>query len=123
MKNPLYPTTLIDNTTIKNYNKCLIITPINTEYVIPSIFNEDVDENIFCPSLSIQYDIKQISMWMIRLIPEYNKKFVIFDITEDDLLKFKFSGEQIIYNLILKISFFQFLSLYYLHIYFLVNQF
>ena len=99
MKNPLYPTTLIDNTTIKNYNKCLIITPINTEYVIPSIFNEDVDENIFCPSLSIQYDIKQISMWMIRLIPEYNKKFVIFDITEDDLLKFKFSGEQIIYNL------------------------
>ena len=29
MKNPLFPNVIIDIKTIKNYNKCLIITPKN----------------------------------------------------------------------------------------------
>ena len=98
MKNPLYPTTLIDNKIIKNYNKCIIITVKNlNEYVSPVIFNEDVNGSYF-EDISKHYNINEVPMWMIRLIPEYYKKFIIFDITEDSLLKFNFS-EKIIYNI------------------------
>jgi hypothetical protein len=98
MKNPLYPTTLIDNQIIKNYNKCIIITVKNlNEYVSPVIFNEEVSSSYF-EEISKHYNINEVPMWMIRLIPEYYKKFIIFDITEDSLLKFNFS-EKIIYNI------------------------
>jgi hypothetical protein len=39
-------------------------------------------------------------MWIIRLIPEYYKKFVIFEIDEDSLLQMNFEKEEpIMYNL------------------------
>ena len=44
MKNPLFPNIIIDIKTIKNYNKCLIITPKNIGNTLSSIFNENIDD-------------------------------------------------------------------------------
>ena len=99
MRNPLYPSILIDKQIIKNYNKCLIITAKNNGSTFSSIFEENVD-SVFYQELINHYTINELPMWMIRLIPEYYKKFVIFEVEEDALLKFKFiTAEPIIYNL------------------------
>ena len=49
MKNPFYPTIVIDKDTIRNYNKCLIVTrkSINTTVVDSSIFDEEINKNTF----------------------------------------------------------------------------
>jgi hypothetical protein len=98
MKNPLFPTTIIDYQTIKNYNKCLIITQKNSENSVLSIFDEDVDSS-FCESIVNSYNLNEVPMWIVKLIPEYYKKFIIFDITEDNILKFNFARDNIVYNL------------------------
>jgi len=96
MKNPLFPHRLIDQDTIRNYNKCLVITPTSST-VVSTIFDKDVEQSYF-DDIKTNYEIHEVQLWMIRLILEYKKKFVIFDITEDDLLKFNFNTS-IIYNL------------------------
>ena len=101
MKNPLYPTTIINYENIRNYNNCIVITLAKTS--VSSIFDKEIDEN-FYNNVKENYTVKSIPMWMIKLIPEYKSKFIIFDISEDDILKFNFSGvtlndEPISYNL------------------------
>jgi hypothetical protein len=99
MKNPLFPTNLIDKLTIKNYNKCLVITQEHTNIFISEIFDENISESYFY-KIKNNYNIHEIPMWMVRLIPMYYNKFVLFTIEEDSLLKFNFQpDEPIIYNL------------------------
>jgi hypothetical protein len=100
MKNPLYPFNLINTDNIQ-YNKCLVITRKHGNVL--KIFDEDVDESYF-QEIHVNYMISEIPMWIIKLIPEYKKKFVLFEVSEDDLLKCHFNGitlsnESIIYNL------------------------
>lgn len=92
MKNPLYPSKLLDNNDISKFNKCYIITLEKTH--IPDIFNEDIDQSII-NKIKDNYKLSLIPMWMIRVIPEYQKKFIIFELIEDDLLKFNFSGKDL----------------------------
>jgi len=100
MRNPLYPKVIIDKQKIKNYNKCLIITPKYISLILPSIFEENINEMVFEDVFSKKYIINELPMWMIRFIPEYYKKFIIFEVDEDTLLKCKFiTEEKIIYNL------------------------
>jgi hypothetical protein len=101
MKNPLYPSKLIDKTTISNFNKCYVITLEKTH--IPEIFNEDVDQSTI-NKIKDNYKLSLIPMWMIKFIPEYQKKFLMYELSEDDLLKFNFldkdlNDDQIIYDL------------------------
>ena len=101
MKNPLFPSKIITHETIGNYNKCCVITLQGTP--VHEIFDEDIDQ-LICGEIKENYKITLIPMWIIKAIPEYKKRFVMFDITEDDILKFNFSGtdlndEPIIYSL------------------------
>jgi hypothetical protein len=97
MKNPLYPSSIINYDTIRNYNNCFVITLEKTH--VPTIFDKDIDID-FLDQINKNYEIKSVPMWMIRSVPEYKKKFIIFEISEDNLLNFKFNGADIQYNLV-----------------------
>jgi len=101
MRNPLFPKTLIDIKIIKNYNKCLIITLDNQRTAVPEIFDEIIeDKKSYFENINHNYIINELPMWVVRLIPEYYNKFVMFDIDEDSLIEFKFKTlEPIVYNL------------------------
>jgi hypothetical protein len=99
MKNPLYPSTIITKETINNYNRCLVITLESNP--IDEIFDENVNDT-FYTKIKDNYKITSIPMWIIKHL-EYHK-FIVFEIVEDDILKFKFAGvdlnnEEIMYNL------------------------
>jgi len=87
MKNPLYPSTIIDKNTISNFNKCYVITLEKTH--VPEIFDSDIDQNVL-DKIKDNYKLSLIPMWMIKCIPEYQNKFLMFELSEDDILKFKF---------------------------------
>jgi hypothetical protein len=92
MKNPLYPSSIIDKTTIFNFNKCYIITLEKTP--IQELFNIDIDQSII-PKIKDNYKLSLIPMWIIKFIPEYQKKFIIFELSEDELLKLNFSDKDL----------------------------
>jgi len=92
MKNPLYPSNLITYENIHNYNKCLVITLDKTPN--PNIFDKDVEIDFFS-NVNVNYKLTSVPMWMIKNIPEFKFKFVMFTISEDDLLKFQFNGTDI----------------------------
>ena len=87
MKNPLYPSTIVDKNTISNFNKCYVITLEKTH--IPEIFDSDIDQSVL-DKIKDNYKLSLIPMWMIKCIPEYQNKFLMFELSEDDILKFKF---------------------------------
>jgi len=92
MKNPLYPSKLIDKTTISNYNKCYVITLEKT--YIPEIFDQEIDQSTI-NKIKDHYKLSLIPMWIIKHIPEYYKKFIMFELCEDDLIKFNFSDKDL----------------------------
>ena len=87
MKNPLYPSTIITKETFNNYGKCLIITLENNP--IDEIFDENVNDT-FCNKIKDNYKITSIPMWIIKHLEHH--KFIVFEIIEEDILKFKFAG-------------------------------
>jgi len=101
MKNPLYPTKPIPNDLLKNYNRCLVITL--DKYSVFDIFNKEITSDTYYDDIINNYNIKSIPMWIIKLINQ-QINFIIFEISEDDLLKFNFNltnmnEEKISYNL------------------------
>lgn len=92
MKNPLYPSKLINYTNISNYNKCFIITLEKTH--VPEIFEENVTHS-YLENVKQNYKVSLIPMWIVKSINEYHKKFIMFEMTEDELLKFNFVGKDI----------------------------
>ena len=93
MKNPLYPTTIVNDETIKNFKQCVVITLEKTH--VASIFDKEIDA---IDQIKENYKLEMIPMWIIKSIPDYRKKFLIFEVAEDDLLKLKF--DDIVYNLV-----------------------
>ena len=90
MKNPLYPSKLIDATSIFNYNKCYIITLEKTPVV--KIFDETIVDSSFSEYTNLikeNYKISLVPMWMIKSIIGYQKKFIMFELTEDELKRFE----------------------------------
>ena len=99
MKNPLYPYVIINDT--MNYSRCLVITLEKTH--IHSIFSKDINDNYY-EQIYENYQITSVPMHIIKMIPEYKQKFIMFNVKEDDLLLFNFKGknlknESIVYNL------------------------
>lgn len=101
MKNPLYPYNIINDETINNYNRCIIMTLENN--LVYDIFDKDILTSSYFDDVKYNYSLKSIPMWIIKIMNQ-TKKFIIYDIKEDDLLKFNFDvinmqNEKIVYNL------------------------
>ena len=101
MRNPLYPSNIIDNNLLKSYNRCIIITLENTP--INNIFDKDITSHTYYKDIENNYKVFCIPMWIINTI---NQKinYPIFQISEDDLLNFNFNitdlnNNKITYNL------------------------
>jgi hypothetical protein len=97
MKNPLYPSKLIDSTNIREYNRCYIITL--EEQPVVEVFDEHVDQPYF-NKVKENYKISLVPMWMVKSIQDYQNKFIMFELSEDDLLKFNFINYDFDNNLI-----------------------
>lgn len=101
MKNPLYPYNIINDETINNYNRCIIMTLEN--HSIFDIFNKDILTSSYFDDVKNNYSLKSIPMWIIKIMNQ-TKKFIMYEVKEDDLLKFNFDvinveNEKIVYNL------------------------
>ena len=101
MKNPLYPYTIV-NDNLNNYNRCLVITLEKIHE--PSIFSKDISSPNYYENITQNYIITSIPMYVIKMIANFQHNFILFDVTEDDLLLFNFDGknlenESIVYNL------------------------
>ena len=101
MKNPLYPYNIINDEIIINYNRCIIITLEN--HSVFDIFNKDILTSSYFDDIKNNYSLKCIPMWIIKIINQ-TKKYIMYDVKEDDLLKFNFNvvdmqNEKIVYNL------------------------
>lgn len=101
MKNPLYPYNIINDETINNYNRCIVMTL--EKQSIFEIFNKDILTSSYFDDVKNNYSLKCIPMWIIKIMNQ-TKKFIMYDVKEDDLLKFNFDifnmqNEKIVYNL------------------------
>jgi hypothetical protein len=97
MKNPLYPSNIITDT-LSNYSRCLVITLEKDPQF--DIFLETVENINYYNNIKNNYCIKAIPLWMIKSITNYRNEFIIFDISEDDLLKFNFEVKDINNNIV-----------------------
>ena len=102
MKNPLYPLNIVDTTQYDNYSRCLVITLENTHN--SNIFEKNIDNiQTYYKEIQENYKVTSIPMYMIKSIPTVSD-FIIFEVSEDDLIPFNFNGktlkdELIVYNL------------------------
>jgi hypothetical protein len=101
MRNPLYPSNIIDENSLRSYNRCIVITLEHTP--IHDIFNKDITSDTYYKDIKNNYNVKSIPMWIIKLI---NSKinFIICNVSEDELLNFNFNitdinDNKISYNL------------------------
>jgi len=67
------------------------------------IFNKDILTSSYFDDVKNNYSLKCIPMWIIKIMNQ-TKKFIMYDVKEDDLLKFNFDvinleNEKIVYNL------------------------
>ncbi len=90
MKNPLYPSKLVNdaNQNLQNFNKCFIIT-LEKDIVVEA-FDKDITNNDYYDKIVENYSIKSVPMWMIKSISNFKNRFIIFEQDEDSLLLFKF---------------------------------
>ena len=88
MRNPLYPNKIITDDLLKCFNRCIVITLENNP--ISNIFDKNITSDTYYKDIENNYKVRSIPMWIMNLI---NKKinYIIFELSEDELLNFNFN--------------------------------
>jgi len=97
MKNPLYPFDIITDT-LSNYSRCLVITLEKDPEM--DIFLENFNNASYFTNIRNNYSIKAVPLWIIKSIQNYKNEYIIFDVSEDNLLKFNFMVKDINNNIV-----------------------